>query len=258
MAPPREAYLKAEDLLRKALELDATATRPYILLGMFKLEFRCDPSGAEKDLNRVRELYPRDMFALDAHSYYLVEIGRMDEAIAEKRRVLEHDPLAVITNAEFGLYLWMADRNDEAIQQLQKTLELDPNYAATYTRLGMAYANKQQYGQAVAELKKAIVLDKTPERIMLLADAYYRWGKRQEARAMLNELVRISTHRYTPPQLIAGFYARFGQKETALTWLGRASENDLPDLSGSEFDRLRSDPRFRKLEERFQTAKPCR
>src|SRR5438552_7240832 len=96
VAPPRPAYLKAEDLSRKALELDGTVTDPYILLGMIKLLFRCDPSGAEKDLNRIRELYPANVGALDAHSYYLVEIGRMDEAIVEKRKVLEHDPLAVI------------------------------------------------------------------------------------------------------------------------------------------------------------------
>jgi len=257
MAPPRPAYLKAEDLSRKALELDGTVTDPYILLGMIKLLFRCDPSGAEKDLNRIRELYPANVGALDAHSYYLVEIGRMDEAIVEKRKVLEHDPLAVITNAEFGLYLWRAGRNDEAIQQFQKTLELDPNYAPSHSRLAMAYASKQQYSQAVAELKKGIALDKTPERMWVLTDIYDKWGKRQEARAVLNELVRMSALRYTPPQVIAGLYARFGDQGAALEWLGRVSENDMPDLSGPEFDSLRSNPHFRKLEERLEAASIC-
>jgi tetratricopeptide (TPR) repeat protein len=93
MAPRRSAYLKAEDFSRKALELDETATEPHINLAIIRLLFRCDLAGAEKGLNRVRELYPDDMLALDAHSYYLVEIGRIDEAIAEKKRVMEHDPL---------------------------------------------------------------------------------------------------------------------------------------------------------------------
>jgi TolB-like protein/DNA-binding winged helix-turn-helix (wHTH) protein/Tfp pilus assembly protein PilF len=257
MAPPRSAYLKAEVFSRKALELDETATEAYTILAMIKLLFRCDPSGAEKDLNRVRELYPGDMGALEAHSYYLVEIGRMDEAIVEKKRALEDDPLSVSANAEFGLYLWRAGRNDEAIQQFQKTLELDPNYAPAHSRLGMAYASKQQYSQAVAELKKGIALDKTPERMWVLTDVYDNWGKRREARATLHELVRMSAHRYTPPQIIAGFYARFGDKAAALAWLGRASEDDMPDLSASGFDSLRSDPRFRNLEKRFQAAGVC-
>ena len=258
MAPPREAYLKAEDFLKKALELDGTNTDPYVLLAMIKLLFRCDPSGAEKDLNRVLEVNPGNVNALDYHSYYLVEVGRMDEAIVEKRRVLEQDPLAVETNSELGMYLLRAGRNDEAIQQLQKTLELDPNYAATYTRLGKAYANKSQYGKAIVELKKAIALDKTPDRMVALADVYDRWGKRQESRALLDELIRISRHRYTPPHLIAGVYARLGEKEAALAWLEKASEHDPPDLSLPEFDLLRSDPRFSKLEVRFKGATTCR
>jgi len=258
MAPPRPAYLKAEDFSRKALELDGTAMEPSILLGMMKLLFRCDPSGAGRDLTRVRELYPGDMGALDAHSYYLVEIGRMDEAIAEKRTVLEHDPLAVRTNAELGLYLWSAGRNDEAIQQFQKALELDPNYAPSHSRLGMAYASKQQYRQAVAELKKGIALDKTPERMWVLTDVYNNWGKRPEARATLQELVRMSAHRYTPPQIIAGLYAKLGDKASALAWLEKTSPDDLADLSHSEFDGFRSDPRFRKLEDRFRGTTACR
>jgi tetratricopeptide (TPR) repeat protein len=121
----------------------------------------------------------------------------------------------------------------------------------------MAYAHKQQYSQAVAELKKAIALDETPERMWVLADVYDKWGKRQEARAMLKELVRMSAHHYTPPQVIAEFYARFGDKAEALAWLGRASEDDMPDLSRSEFDGLRSDPRFQKLQQHFRDSKPC-
>ena len=74
---------------------------------------------------------------------------------------------------------------------------------------------------------------------------------------MLNELVRMSKHRYTPPDRIAEIYARLGEKEQALTWLEKASESDMPDLSRPEFDTLRSDPRFRKLAERFKAAKPC-
>ena len=78
----------------------------------------------------------------------------------------------------------------------------------------MAYANKQRYSQAVVELKKAIALDKTPERMWVLTEVYDNWGKRQEAHATLQELVRMSTHSYTPPQVIAGFYARFGVGKT--------------------------------------------
>src|SRR5215470_13900838 len=102
---PREAWVKSEELLTKALEMDNTSSRAHFQLGMLKKRLHCDQRAAEKELNYALQLNPSDMGALDYHSYYLLEIGHVDEAIAEKRRVLEHDPLAVITNAEFGLYL---------------------------------------------------------------------------------------------------------------------------------------------------------
>jgi tetratricopeptide (TPR) repeat protein len=85
VVPSPRNYLKAEDLSRKAMEIDKTLVQPYVTLGMVKLLFRCDPSGAENDLNRALELEPGSLYALDYHSYYLLKIGRIDDAITEKR-----------------------------------------------------------------------------------------------------------------------------------------------------------------------------
>jgi Flp pilus assembly protein TadD len=71
--------------------MDKTSSKAHSLLGMLKLQFRCEPAAAEKELNQALELNPGDMRALDYHSYYLLEIGRTNEAIGEKRRVLERD-----------------------------------------------------------------------------------------------------------------------------------------------------------------------
>jgi tetratricopeptide (TPR) repeat protein len=197
------------------------------------------------------------MRALDYHSYYLLEIGRTDEAIAEKRRVLEHDPVALITNADFGLYLLQAGRTDEAIAQFQKTLELDPNYAAGHMRLGKAYAQKQQYGQAVIEMQRAISLDKIPARLAQLGEVYARWGKRQEALDTIRQLQRISKQRYVAPNLTAVIYSRLGEKNAAIAWLEKAKPEDGPKISDPGFDSLRSEPRFKALEARLKPDQRC-
>ena len=80
-----KAWLKAENFLTKSLELDPDSSLAHALTGMVKLQFRCDRPGAEKELKRALELSPGDMEALDYHSYYLLEMGRTDEAIAEKK-----------------------------------------------------------------------------------------------------------------------------------------------------------------------------
>ena len=254
---PREAWLKSEELLLKALEMDSSSSKAHCELGMLKLQFRCDRAAAEKELNYALELNPGDMRALDYHSYYLLEIGRTGEAISEKQRVLEHDPVAVITNADFGLYLVQAGRTDEAIAQFQKTLELDPNYAAAHMRLGSAYARKQQYSQAIIEMQRGISLDKIPARLTSLGELYARCGKRKEALEMIRQLEQMSKQRYVAPAAIASIYARLGDKNEALSWLEKGKPEDDPKVSDSAFESLRSEERFKALEARLKPNPAC-
>jgi eukaryotic-like serine/threonine-protein kinase len=255
--PPREAWVKSEELLNKALEMDNTSSKAHSLLGMLKMYFYCDQPAAEKELNHALQLNPGDMRALDYHSYYLLGIGRTDEAIAEKRRVLEHDPLALITNADLGLYLIQAGRTDEAIAQFQKTLELDPNYAAAHMRLGLAYAQKEQYSQAVFEMQKAISLDKNPARLAQLGEVYAQWGKRKEALGKIRQLKEMSKRQHVAPGLIALIYARLGERAAAFHWLEKAQPEDDPKISNPAFESLRSEPRFKILEARLRPNSSC-
>ena len=128
------------------------------------------------------------MGAVDYRSYLLLGAGRYDEAIAEKKRVLEHDPVSVVTSAELGQYFVEARRYDEAIQQLHKTLELDPNFPPALTRLAYAYADRKEYEQSVALLQKAMASEKVPGRLGFLGDVYAQWGKTHESLQVIDEL----------------------------------------------------------------------
>ena len=157
------------------------------------------------------------------------------------------------------MYLSSVGRNDEAIEQLKKALEIDANHAATHVRLADAYTNKQQYSEAIAEVKKAIALEKTPAGLAQLADIYARWGKKQEARAVIDQLIEMSKRKrsYVSPTLIASVHSRLGERELALRWLEKARANDDPSVSDSVFDTLRSDPRFKALEAQLTPNQSC-
>lgn len=255
--PPRESWLKSEDLLAKALAMDPRSVEAHTLRGMIKLQFRCDPAEAKKELEYALQLNPGDMSALDYHSYYLLEIGHTDQAIAEKQRVLEHDPLSVSTNAELGLYFLHAGRLDEAISRLNKTLELDPNYPAAHMRLGFAYSQKKQYEQAALEMQKAIALDRNPMRLTHLGELYAAWGKRREALRTIVQLQVLSKQHYVAPNMIAFVYARLGDKAPALHWLEKAKPDDEPKITESGFDILRAEPEFKTLEARLKPDPSC-
>jgi TolB-like protein/DNA-binding winged helix-turn-helix (wHTH) protein/Tfp pilus assembly protein PilF len=255
---PAVGWRKAEAAAEKAVELDDGSAEAHIALANIMAFFRCDQSGAEREYHRAFELNPTSGEALRYHAWFLAVNERFEEAISEKKQSLVRDPLSPEVNSELGLILGLANRPDEAILQQQKVLEMEPNFAPAHARLGINYAQKEQYERAVTELRKAISLEPNPERLQVLVDTYREWGKAREARQEASNLAQMSKRRYVRPGVIAGVYARLGDEEQALAWLEKGSADDMPDLSYSEFNGLRSNPRFRKLEERFQAAKVCR
>ena len=254
---PRENWLTAESMAEKALQMDGNSAKAHTLLGMIKLQFRCDRAGAERELNRALELNPADMSTLDYHSYYLLEIGKTEQALAEKRTVLEHDPVSVTTNAELGLYLVLAGRNQEAVPQLQKALELDPDYAAAHMRLGRAYAGLGRYAEASAAMERAISLDRDARDFRYLGEVYARWGKREKALQQISELQKMSEQGHSVSTEIALIYAQLGNKDAAISWLSKATPDDPFKISDSGFDSMRSDPKFQRIEARLRPDAAC-
>jgi TolB-like protein/Flp pilus assembly protein TadD len=254
---PAEGYEQAEALLNRALALDPNSSLAHTLSGMIKLIYRCDRAGAEKDLSRAVTLSPADMDALDYHSYYLLEVGRADEAIAEKRRILKSDPVASGPNAELGLYLLRAGRNEEAIHQLEEALEMDPNNTDALRYLSIAYVNTGQFEHAVAALTRALTLEDSPLLKGNLGYAYARLGRVSDAQEMIRQLQTAAAVSYVSPILTARIYAGLGDTRRALEWLGRARHGDRPYPTDSAFDDLRSDPRFAALAARLNPGPEC-
>jgi eukaryotic-like serine/threonine-protein kinase len=85
----------------------------------------------------------------------------------------------------------------------------------------------------------------------LLGHVYAAANRRNEAEAILRQLVAQSKQRYVPPYPIAAIYAALGEKDEAFAWLekayeGRDSWMDYLKLD-PRFDNLRSDVRFGDL-----------
>jgi tetratricopeptide (TPR) repeat protein len=259
--PPEEAWNRSERSLAKTLELNPNSSLAHTLLGMNLLLHHCDRAAAEKELETAVRLDPNDMDSVDYHSYYLLTIGENQRAIAEKRRVVEHDPVAAGTKSELGMYLETAGQFDEAIKELEDSLELDPNSGMTRVRLGTALLGNKQYENAVAEIRKAISIERRPRWLWRLSIAYFQWGKIAESKQALAELIDLSKKRYVSPILIAELYAIHGDREQSIAWLGKVKSSldveQAGSLSDSQFDSIRSDPRFTKIEARLKNAPGC-
>ena len=67
-------------------------------------------------------------------------------------------------------------------------------------------------------IAKALAPDQTWSDVGL-AGSFVETGQRNEARAILNQMLRLSKSRWVPPYNIAAVYRTLGETDKAVAWL---------------------------------------
>lgn len=244
---PDEVYPKARQAAQRALELDEGLAQAHASLAYIKRAYDWDWAGAEREFRRAIELNPNYATAHFWYGEQLSLLGRFDEGIAEIQRAEEIDPLSPIICSSVGWAFHMARQPDRAIAQLQKSLELDRNYAMTHFYLGMAYEAKEMYPEAITAYRKSEEIYPLGPAIVGLGHAYAGWGRPEEARRILQQLVERVAHHQARPTGVAIVAAGLNDADTAFKWMDRAYEERAEGVvylkAQPYLDNLRSDPR---------------
>ncbi|CAN5582535.1 hypothetical protein BH20ACI3_BH20ACI3_38040 [soil metagenome] len=253
--PATEFLPKARAAAQKAIEIDNALAEAHAELGFIIFWYDWDWSAVENQCKRALELDPNSADAHLAYAHLLSNTGRHAEGLAEAKRARELDPLNLRTNALEGEFLIHAGRTDEALARLQKTFELDPNYWFAHLFASSAYIEKGMFAEAVAEARKARELNPiNSQPIAFEGYALAKSGKRAEARAVLEELLKLSNERYVPPYNIALIYNGLGERDEAIAWLERGFEQRDPRMVflkvEPKWNNLHDDPRFQDLQRR--------
>jgi eukaryotic-like serine/threonine-protein kinase len=251
-APPNEVMPKAEAAAKKAIELDDTLAQAHTDLATAYFWYEYNFSGAESEFKRANERNANDVVTAYYYGWYLVSMGRIEEGIADSKRVLELAPLDQMANTVHGLNLYYAHHYEEAIQQLQATIQLQPSFWWPHVLLGWCFEQVGKTPEAIAEYRKASQMEDTiTEPLAALGRGYALSGNRMEATRAIEELRQRAKRLHVSPYDIAIIYAGLGQKEEALAWLEKAYEERswyLCLLSvDPKLDAFRSEPRFQSL-----------
>ena len=253
LIPAKDGYLRAKDAALKALELDDTLAEAHGSLALIKSSYDWDWSGADKEIRRAIELNPSYSDAHRLHAVVLWQTGRLNEAIAETKLILDLDPLSLDNNNTLALEFFLARQYDLAIEQERKVLELDPNYTLAYYFRGVSYLKKSMYKEGMADFQKAVLI--SPGNIVALTGLGYGYavtGRRADAQKVLDKLNELSKHGYVSAVWRAKIYAGFEEKDKAFEWLEKAYEDRSIVSVGfiktnPMFDPLRADQRYADL-----------
>ncbi|MFQ6108999.1 MAG: tetratricopeptide repeat protein, partial [Candidatus Aminicenantales bacterium] len=223
--PPNEAYPKAKEYAKKAIEIDENIGEAHAALGLVYTFYEWNWTDAECELTKALELNPSSAIIHMSYSWFLSLTDRHEEAIAEAKQAQNLDPLSPLIISHIGLACIWGCQLDKAIDELKSGISLAPNFYLMHYYLGLAYRAKSMFKEAIMEYEKAVDLSGgAPWPSLILNAIYFETEQTNKGRKLLQSLGQRAKHEYMPP---LGFcYIYFVQKDMdqAYKWLERAFE----------------------------------
>ncbi len=254
---PAATFPVARQYALKAIELDPSLSQAHASLAYIRFYFDWDWVGASEAFRRAIELNPNDPVARQWRAVYLRAAGRPDDAMQEIRTAQRLDPLSLAINTDVGFHYYYNGRYAEAVAQLQSVLGMKSDFGPAHLWLARSYLEVGRLDQSLAATASAEAA--VPEWPVLVAARGYTlgvMGRTEEARAVRDEMERLSGGRFVTAYGVALVYAGLGEKEQAFAWLDKAFAERSHWLVWLRLDprwkTLRGDRRFAELVERMK------
>jgi TolB-like protein len=242
--PPAVAFEQARHGFEDVLRLDPNNARGHMGLANIYGVYDWDWSAVDRELKLARALTTGDAFIPIIAAQQSLIMGRWDEALKLANAAVALDPMNP------GCYYFLSwaqirhGRMAEAEATMRRVLEISPTFTWAHYDLGTVLLLRSQPEAALAEyLKEPSDRGRLQGSVM----AYSALGRKADSDAALAQSLKRYGADF--PTAIAGVYGFRGESDEAFKWLDRAyAERDFG-LSGikyrSEFDSLHADTRYK-------------
>ncbi len=158
------AWLAADMFKRFKLPVQAVAAvGGIVVLALSTVAFKQVSywKNAETIAERTLSVTRNNYLIESNYCNYLERLNRLDEAAAQCRAAIEHDPTLVEAWNNLGTVQMKQSKWDDARASFEKTLELAPEYSLAYGNLAKVETNAQNVAKALEYLNKAVAVDKS-------------------------------------------------------------------------------------------------
>ena len=245
----KQAFEKSRASALKAIQLDPSVAEAHAALASVRVKHDRDVVGAERSFEEAIAVDPNCAVAYSRYTYFLVAMGRLDEALEKMERAQALDPLSPDMNTSLASVLYFAREYDQAIRYCQRALVLEPNFYEALVWLALTYSQKEMLEEAIAQLKLASeIAPNNAEPLEILAHLLAKSGKCDEAMKILVELNATWEPDKLRPYNIALIHAALDEKTQAFEWLTKPFMNWTERLRilrlDPRMDVLKHDPQF--------------
>jgi serine/threonine-protein kinase len=249
---PRVGFEKARMSALCALKLDKRSAEAHTSLAYTHLHYSWEWESAEHEFKQALAISPNYAHAHHWYSHLLAAVGRVDESLAESRKLIELDPFDLINNAHLSWHHYMAREFPLAISEAQRTLAMEKRFHWGYFFAGLALDAAGEHHDAVSHLRTSLELSgQSTVMLAALGHAYGTAHKPDEARKVLRQLGELSQTRYISSYETGLIHVALDEHDRALDLLEVAVEERsgwLPYLlHDARLDPVRSTARFASL-----------
>ena len=230
----------------RAIALDPNLAAAYLALSETQAMAQWDWQGAERSVERARELAPGDADVLGQSGFLAMCRGHLQEATALMSQGIALDPLQPVRYLYLAQALRDFGRYDAAHAALEKSLELSPTLVWAHETRGELHLAQGRFQDALTEMEKE---PNGPFRDFGEALAYHALGRYKDSETALARL--IAADQNDAAWQIAQVYTYRGEPDQAFAWLDRSCRQHDFGVGHLQADwimkNLRSDPRYQQF-----------
>ncbi len=249
--PSKDVMPLARAAEEEALRVDPALPEAHAILGVCAGCFGHDWRGAEHEwrLAMAHEPVSRDVrFWYGNH--YLLPVGRVAEAVETMGRALQDDPLNLLYRHLYARGLRHDGKLDEAAAELRGVLDIDPDFPWALETLGAVCAQQGNAKDALAFTERAHAVTPWSHSVSgQLAALLDQAGDQVRSKALLETLG--TGEAYGASTGLAIFHAMRGDVEQAAAWAARGIDQRFLPLVYMLAPLLRSQSQWAALARRL-------
>ena len=242
----------AEQLFRKALELDPDLPEAHAMLAALAMQYDWNWDGAERQF-QLAVAGPPSATAESFYAFFLLFRGRIAEADQHLRRVVDLDPFSTATMNNLVVARNLESRFAEAREDAQRMAAQYPKMFMPQLMVGEGYIaeGRPQLALPIFEQLKL----RFPQAPLFEAMARARAGQRDEALRLIRPFEENYRSSGASMHWFALVYALLGDESNTVKWLERSADlhewQALAIAVNPLYAPMRSSQGFRALEKRM-------
>jgi eukaryotic-like serine/threonine-protein kinase len=260
LMPTAVAYQKAKAMVERALASDATVAEVHYSRGLVKFFFEYAFEDSIASFRKAIDVNPR---LATAHSYLCAVAGVIGDdvtALAAGPRAQELEPMSPLISASASFGYFILGRLELTEVACRQAVAIDPGQFTAQYLLGLSRVKQGHFDEGIRILEEtAARMNRIPHILMLLGEALWWSGRKDEAKQVLRELFEKGTKGVDRPAAKAWLLLLMGDLDQGFRYLDLAVEQHDPAVAfligWPGLGHVRADPRYDALLERLSLTK---